>query len=175
MNGIISIRWGITGERPRALSLTAGIIGVLAGIGAISRRFVAPGEGDAIVVMALGAIILLTGILHVSEGFQRGTRSMAAPEASGLHHGRVWRSSWVLLLIARAYGARRPGLLAGQPLGAPGGDSPDRRRPGMRVPGTTRASRIWRHRTRDSQLVAIRKPLRQFPGSRYLSCPPARA
>lgn len=73
MNGIISIRWGVTGERPRILSVVAGIIGVLAGAGAISRRFVAPGEGQAFVVFALGAIIVLTGILHVTEGFRRGT------------------------------------------------------------------------------------------------------
>ncbi len=73
MNGIISIRWGITGERSRGLSLAAGIIGVLAGIGAISRRFVAPSEARAIVVVSLGAVVLLTGILHVTEGFRRGT------------------------------------------------------------------------------------------------------
>ena len=136
----------------------------------------APGEGAALVVVALGAIILLTGILHVTEGFQRGTRGMAAPEAPGRHPGRVRRSSWVVLLIARADGPRRPGLLAGQPLGARWSGTlliGDALR--IRGPGTTRASRIWRHRTRDSQLVAIRKPLRQFPGSRYLSCPPARA
>lgn len=75
MNGIISIRWGITGLRPRKLSLAAGIIGVLAGVGAISRRFVAPGEARAFTIFALGTVILLTGILHVTEGFQRGTEA----------------------------------------------------------------------------------------------------
>jgi uncharacterized membrane protein HdeD (DUF308 family) len=72
MNGIISIRWGVTGDRPRALSLAAGIVGVLAGAGAIFSRFAVPGEGSVLAVVALGAIILLTGILHVTEGFRRG-------------------------------------------------------------------------------------------------------
>jgi uncharacterized membrane protein HdeD (DUF308 family) len=73
MNGIVSIRFGITGERPKALSLSAGIIGIVAGLGAISRRFVAPHEASVLIVVSLGAIILLSGVLHVTEGFRRGT------------------------------------------------------------------------------------------------------
>jgi uncharacterized membrane protein HdeD (DUF308 family) len=72
MNGILSIRWGLTGQRPRRLALATGIIGILAGLGAISRRFVAPAESQTVAILALGIIILLTGLLHVSEGFQRG-------------------------------------------------------------------------------------------------------
>jgi len=66
VNGILNIRWGITGQRPRALSLATGIIGVVAGLDAISRRFVKPSEAEVLVIYALGAIILLTGILHLT-------------------------------------------------------------------------------------------------------------
>jgi len=72
VNGILNIRWGVTGQRPRALSMATGIIGVLAGLGAISRRFVEPSEAEVLVVYSLGAVILLTGILHLTEGFRRG-------------------------------------------------------------------------------------------------------
>ena len=54
MNGIISIRFGVSGERPRALSLAVGIIGVLAGLGAISRRFVAPDQAPVLVLSLWG-------------------------------------------------------------------------------------------------------------------------
>lgn len=73
VNGIISIRFGVSGERPRALSLAVGILGVVAGLGAISRRFVTPDQGSVLVIVSLGAVIFLTGIVHVTEGFRRGT------------------------------------------------------------------------------------------------------
>ncbi len=38
-SGIISLRWGVHGERARGLSLLAGAAGVLAGLGMLSRRF----------------------------------------------------------------------------------------------------------------------------------------
>ena len=38
VSGIVSLRWGVHGERARGLSLLAGAAGVLAGVGMLSRR-----------------------------------------------------------------------------------------------------------------------------------------
>jgi uncharacterized membrane protein HdeD (DUF308 family) len=39
VSGVMSIRWGLSGKRTRGLPLLAGIVGVLAGLAALSRRF----------------------------------------------------------------------------------------------------------------------------------------
>lgn len=59
VSGIISLRWGARGERAKGLSLLAGAIGVLAGIGMLSRRFTHGIVGEDVLMSVLGLIISL--------------------------------------------------------------------------------------------------------------------
>ena len=72
VSGIVSLRWGIQGERARGLPLLAGAIGVLAGLGMLGRNLVGGLAAEAILVSILGLVILLTGIIHIAGGFTRG-------------------------------------------------------------------------------------------------------
>ena len=72
VSGIVSLRWGVHGERARGLSLLAGAAGVLAGIGMLSRRFTQGIVGEDILLSVIGLIILLTGLMHIFGGFRTG-------------------------------------------------------------------------------------------------------
>jgi uncharacterized membrane protein HdeD (DUF308 family) len=86
VSGIVSLRWGVTGERAKGLPLLAGIVGVLAGIGILSRRFTSVYVAEEFVISLVGVIILLTGLLHMFGGFRQGQAS-----------GRQW--SWTSFLL----------------------------------------------------------------------------
>jgi uncharacterized membrane protein HdeD (DUF308 family) len=70
-SGVISLRWGASGERSRGLALAAGIIGILAGIMMLGRIFVMGWVGEGIVFTVVGLIIILTGLLHMFGGFKQ--------------------------------------------------------------------------------------------------------
>ena len=72
VSGIVSLRWGVHGERARGLSLLAGAIGVLAGVGMLSRRFTTGMIGEDVLLSVVGLIILLTGLMHIFGGFRTG-------------------------------------------------------------------------------------------------------
>lgn len=72
IGGIVSLRWGVHGERARGLSLLAGATGVLAGLGMLSRRFTTGMVSEDVLISVLGLIILLTGVLHIVGGFRTG-------------------------------------------------------------------------------------------------------
>jgi uncharacterized membrane protein HdeD (DUF308 family) len=73
-SGIISIRWGISGERSRGLPVLAGVVGIVAGLGMLGRHF-APNVAPLDVFLSLlGLVILLTGLLHIYYGMGRGHR-----------------------------------------------------------------------------------------------------
>jgi uncharacterized membrane protein HdeD (DUF308 family) len=72
VSGIVSLRWGVHGERARGLSLLAGATGVLAGIGMLSRRFTTGMVGEDVLISVVGLIILLTGLMHIIGGFRTG-------------------------------------------------------------------------------------------------------
>ena len=92
MSGIVSLRWGVHGERARGLSLLAGAAGVLAGLGMLSRRFATDFVGEDVLVSLIGLIILLTGLMHIIGGFRAG------PEESNLFsQNRKW--SWTAFLL----------------------------------------------------------------------------
>ncbi len=74
VSGVMSIRWGLTGRRARGLPLLAGVVGVLAGIMAISRRFLQLDSlvSETLIITILGVAILLTGVMHLIGGFRTG-------------------------------------------------------------------------------------------------------
>ena len=74
VSGVMSIRWRLSGKRARGIPLLAGVVGVLAGLVAISRRF-QPLNGvvsDSLAITVLGIAILLTGLMHIIGGFRTG-------------------------------------------------------------------------------------------------------
>ena len=88
VSGALGLRWGAAGGKVRPLALAAGIIGVLAGLAMLARWF-ALGEGwEAVFASVLGAIIVLTGILHTYDGLQK-TRDADAPRVN----------SWTAVLL----------------------------------------------------------------------------
>ena len=74
VSGVMSIRWGLSGKRARGMPLLAGIVGVLAGLTALSRRFELLDTlfSDVLVITVLGITILLTGLMHMLGGFRIG-------------------------------------------------------------------------------------------------------
>jgi uncharacterized membrane protein HdeD (DUF308 family) len=92
VSGIVSLRWGVHGERARGLSLLAGAAGVLAGIGMLSRRFTQGIVGEDVLLSVIGLIILLTGLMHMFGGFRTGPE-----ETSLLSQSR--RCSWTAFLL----------------------------------------------------------------------------
>ena len=74
VSGVMSIRWGLSGKRARGMPLLAGIVGVLAGLAALSRRFELLDTlvSDVLVITVLGIAILLTGLMHMLGGFRTG-------------------------------------------------------------------------------------------------------
>ncbi len=92
VSGIVSLRWGVHGERARGLSLLAGAIGVLAGIGMLTRRWTIGVENEEILLMTVGLVILLTGLMHIFGGFRTG------PEETHLL-GKKRKWSWTSFLL----------------------------------------------------------------------------
>ena len=92
VSGIVSLRWGVHGERARGLSLLAGAIGVLAGTGMLSRRFTQGVVGEDILISIVGLIILLTGLMHIFGGFRTGP-----VETHLFSRNRKW--SWTAFLL----------------------------------------------------------------------------
>ena len=72
VSGIISLRWGASGERARGVAVMAGAIGMLTGIAILTRGLTVEWIRQDILFSLLGVVILLTGILHVFGGFHIG-------------------------------------------------------------------------------------------------------
>ncbi len=70
--GIMSLRWGASGERARRMSVVIGIVGIVAGLLILGRFLLAQLVGEAPIVLLLGVIVVLTGLVHVFEGFRTG-------------------------------------------------------------------------------------------------------
>jgi uncharacterized membrane protein HdeD (DUF308 family) len=92
VSGVISLRWGVHGERAKGLSLLAGGLGVLGGLWMLSWRFETGFVGEDVLISILGLIILLTGLMHIIGGFRTG------PEDSNLFsENRQW--SWTACFL----------------------------------------------------------------------------
>ena len=68
--GVISLRWGASGERLHWFAVLTGVIGVLAGLAMLTRGYPTNWVSEDILFSLLGLVILLTGILHISGGFR---------------------------------------------------------------------------------------------------------
>ena len=85
-SGLMSLRWGASGERPRPLSLVAGAVGVLVGLVALLRNLMRGVMSEVVVFSLLGGVMLLTGVLHAVGGFRT-------------EEGRTRRWSWPSFLL----------------------------------------------------------------------------
>ena len=65
-SGLISIRWGLATKQARGVTILVGILGVLAGLSMVSRNFVGQWVAFDFMLTALGIVVLLTGVLHIS-------------------------------------------------------------------------------------------------------------
>lgn len=70
--GVMSLRWGASGERARRRSVVVGIVGIVAGVLILGRYLLSELVGEAPMVLLLGTVVVLTGLVHVFEGFQTG-------------------------------------------------------------------------------------------------------
>jgi uncharacterized membrane protein HdeD (DUF308 family) len=69
MSGIMALRWGVHGERPRPLAILTGAIGIVAGALILSRELMRSLLPELLVICLLGGVMVLTGIIHLAEGF----------------------------------------------------------------------------------------------------------
>jgi uncharacterized membrane protein HdeD (DUF308 family) len=83
MGGVMSLRWGVSGEQARRMSVIIGVVGIVAGVLILGRFLLAQVVGEEPMVLVLGVIIVLTGLVHVFEGFRAG------PIIIGSGHGRA--------------------------------------------------------------------------------------
>ena len=67
--GLVSLRWGASGGRARRWSVIAGVIGVVAGLFAITRFFLSGYIPDQLIAYLLGGVMIVTGIMHMATGF----------------------------------------------------------------------------------------------------------
>ena len=65
-SGLLSIRWGVSREGANRVTIIAGVIGALAGLGLVTRHLTEIWVRRDIIVNLLGATMLLTGILHMT-------------------------------------------------------------------------------------------------------------
>ena len=98
VSGIVSLRWGVHGERAKGLSLLAGAAGVLAGTGMLSRRFTMGMVGEDVLLSVVGLIIVLTGLMHIFGGFRTGPEETNLLSRSRSRiRPRAW--SWTAFLL----------------------------------------------------------------------------
>ena len=84
MAGIMSLRWGASGERARRASVVAGIVGIVAGALVLARFFIISVVGEPIVFVVVGSLIVLIGLVHIFEGLRTG---------DDRHRQRSWTST----------------------------------------------------------------------------------
>jgi uncharacterized membrane protein HdeD (DUF308 family) len=87
VSGVISLRWGVRGERSRGFPVLAGVVGVFAGLGMLGRNFARGWATEAVFLSVLGLIILLTGLMHIFGSFRAGPEEAQPGE---LRRKRSW-------------------------------------------------------------------------------------
>jgi uncharacterized membrane protein HdeD (DUF308 family) len=82
--GLMNLRWNAAGERARRTSIVVGIVGVVAGVMVLGRFLLSQIIGVELMVLLLSFIVILTGLVHMFEGFLTG---------SGGQRQRSWTST----------------------------------------------------------------------------------
>ncbi len=72
VSGIMSLRWGASGQRARRRSIIAGAIGIVGGLLVLSREIVRGVLQESSVIYILGGTLILTGLIHSFGGFRVG-------------------------------------------------------------------------------------------------------
>jgi uncharacterized membrane protein HdeD (DUF308 family) len=75
MSGLVLVRQEMHLKR-HIIFRIIGLTGVLVGAIVLARFLIADWLGESLVINLLGAVVLLTGILHVIDGFQYGRKAM---------------------------------------------------------------------------------------------------
>jgi uncharacterized membrane protein HdeD (DUF308 family) len=83
MTGVVSLRWGVRGEKAKGTAVLAGVIGVFAGLLMLSRWIALSYVAQDLLFIVVGVIMVLTGIIHVWNGYHS--------ELS--EHGRSWTAT----------------------------------------------------------------------------------
>ena len=97
VSGLMSLRWGVRGERARGLSVAAGVVGILAGVAMLGRFLSARWIAEDVIFYILGAVMALTGLMHVGGGFRAG-KAEPGWHAGGLRQRlRAW--PWTAALL----------------------------------------------------------------------------
>src|SRR5512139_4006444 len=68
--GLMSLRWSASGERAQRWSMVFGVVGIVMGALVLGRFLLVQLVGEAPVLLLLGVIVVLTGLVHVFEGFR---------------------------------------------------------------------------------------------------------
>ncbi len=98
-SGIMSLRWGVRGERVRRWPLLAGAIGILAGVVTLTREVTRGFLGEVLVITMLGGVMILTGIIHAVGGFRTGEEAVRQWSGSSFLLGVFEIVLGILLLI----------------------------------------------------------------------------
>lgn len=69
-SGLVSLRFTGSGRRARGVHLVAAAVGVLAGLGMLTRHLTASWAAEGVLTSLLGVVVLLTGAMHAFLGFR---------------------------------------------------------------------------------------------------------
>jgi uncharacterized membrane protein HdeD (DUF308 family) len=70
--GLMSVRWGASGERARPASVVVGVVGIVVGALVLGRFLLIEIPGQEAIVLLMGAIVVLMGLVHIFEGLRTG-------------------------------------------------------------------------------------------------------
>lgn len=102
MGGLMGLRWSVSGERARRMSIIIGLVGIVAGVMILGRFLLIQLIGEEPIVLLLGAIIVLTGLVHVFEGFRTGTDRQRQRSWTSTLLGAFEILLGVIVLVVRA-------------------------------------------------------------------------
>jgi uncharacterized membrane protein HdeD (DUF308 family) len=108
-SGIMSLRWGASGQRARRRSIFAGVIGIVGGLLVLSREIVRGVLQESSVIYILGGTLILTGLIHTFGGFRIGEDTVRQWSWTSLLLGVFEIILGILLFISSSTGLR-PGI-----------------------------------------------------------------